>query len=330
MPNGVYYHRKSRSIFTHKLADELSKERHGKLLMSRVFQRYSSLFAEYADHFRNANDPPSAFWMSYIDMIELLLQMIRASREGNWELHLSCIRQMLPWCFAYNAITYSRYMSAYYSDMTKLQDDHLEIYKFMGNGGFSVQLSKENTFGRISVDQTLEETVNKDTQTAGGTKGLSLRPGAVQRYYLMAEFRALFLRNLREMVGYAKGKHGHADLQSSRNAQDKKDVTAMADLIKNWTDPFAGHGQLSSISTEAVAITAIAEGLASAFKVGEAAYADFKKTHLESQPTTVRIYDTLKKQKLKTFNALSTTKKVAKNKDTPKPFFARIEICLLG
>ena len=79
-------------------------------------------------------------------------------------------------------------------------------------------MSKDNTFGGIHVDQTLEETVNKDTQTPGGTKGFSLKPGALQRYYLTAEFRTLFLRNLREMVGYAKGKHGHADLPSSRIA----------------------------------------------------------------------------------------------------------------
>ena len=113
---------------------------------------------------------------------------------------------------------------------------------------FSVQLSEDNTFGRIPVDETLEETVNKDTQMPGGTKGFSLKPGAVQRYYLTAEFRTLFLRNLREKVGYAKGKHGHADLHSSRIAQDEKDVVAMVDFIKNWTDPFVGHMQLSSLS----------------------------------------------------------------------------------
>ena len=72
---------------------------------------------------------------------------------------------MLPWCFSYNAINYARYMSAYYSDMTSLPDEHPEVDEFMRNGGFSVQMSEENTFGRIPVDQTLEETVNKDTQT---------------------------------------------------------------------------------------------------------------------------------------------------------------------
>lgn len=175
-------------------------------------------------------------------------------------------------------------------------------------------MSQDNAFGRIPVDQTLEETVNKDTQTPGGTKSFSLKPGAVQRYYLTAEFRTLFLHNLHKMVGYAKVKHGHADLNSSRIAKDEKDVAAMVDLIKNWTDPFPGHTQLTSISTGAVATNAIAEDLASAYKVGEAAYANFKKTRLESQPPTVKFHDTLKKQKLKTFSALSKTK-VAKNKD---------------
>ena len=118
------------------------------------------------------------------------------------------------------------------------------------------------------------------------------------------------------MVGYAKEKHGHADLHSSRIARDEKDVAAMVDVIKNWTDPLAVHMQLSSISTVAVATTGIAEDLTTAYKVGETAYADFKKTRLESQLPTVRFNGKLKKQKLKTFNALLKTKTLAKGKDT--------------
>ena len=34
-------------------------------------------------------------------------------------------------------------------------------------GGFSVQLGSNNPTGRIPVDQTIEEIVNKDTQTPG-------------------------------------------------------------------------------------------------------------------------------------------------------------------
>ena len=127
----------------------------------------------------------------------------------------------------------------------------------------------------------------------------------------------MFLHSLREIVGYVKGKHGHVDVHSSRIAHDEKDVAAMVGLIKNWTYLFPGHLQLSGISAGVVATTAIAKDLSTAYKVGEAAYADFKKTLLESQPLTERFNDKLKMQKLKFFSALSKTKTVTKaGKDT--------------
>ena len=39
------------------------------------------------------------FWLSYMDMVSLLLRFVRASREGNWADHLVCIGEMLPWMF---------------------------------------------------------------------------------------------------------------------------------------------------------------------------------------------------------------------------------------
>ena len=42
----------------------------------------------------------------------------------------------------------------------------------------------------------MSETVNKDMQTAGGTKGFSLKPSSVQKHYMMSEFRTSFLGKL--------------------------------------------------------------------------------------------------------------------------------------
>ena len=61
--------------------------------------------------------------------------------------------------------------------MTSLSTTHPDVDEYLKAGGFSTQMSDRNTFGRIPVDQTIEETVNKDTQTPGGTKGFSLRKG---------------------------------------------------------------------------------------------------------------------------------------------------------
>ena len=72
--------------------------------------------------------------------------------------------------------------------MPQLSSDHPDAHEYLMQGGFSLQLGVKNPFGRIPVDQTIEETVNKDIQTPGGTKGFSLNPGTVSRYYLTSEY----------------------------------------------------------------------------------------------------------------------------------------------
>ena len=93
---------------------------------------------------------------------------------------------MIPWCFAYDQVNYARHLASYLSDMSHLEKEHPDVLAYLRSGGFSVQIGPMNPFGRIPVDQTCEETVNRDTQTPGDTKEFSLKPGAVSKYYLHA------------------------------------------------------------------------------------------------------------------------------------------------
>ena len=97
--------------------------------------------------------------------------------KGNWHLHITCIRHIIPWCFATDKTNYARYLPVYCLQMSKLDEISPELHRHFMNGGFSVQMGEANKFGRVAVDQTLEETINRDTQTAGGTKGFSLKQG---------------------------------------------------------------------------------------------------------------------------------------------------------
>jgi len=90
-----------------------------------------------------------------------------ASCERDWNLHLASVRAMIPWCFAYDRLNYARYLPYYYAEMSRLFTTHPDVYSEFMRGGFSVQLGPTNSFGRIPVDQTIEETINKDTQTPG-------------------------------------------------------------------------------------------------------------------------------------------------------------------
>ena len=49
---------------------------------------------------------------------------IRATRQVNWNLHLTAFRAMLPWFFIWDGINYARYDSAYMLEMTALEKTH--------------------------------------------------------------------------------------------------------------------------------------------------------------------------------------------------------------
>ena len=199
----------------------------------------------------------------------------------------------------------------------------------LGTGIFT--MGSLNPFGKIPVSQTIEETINKDTQTPGGTKGFSLKhdqtPGgtkgfslkhdAVQKYVLNAEYRSIFLRQLREMVGLGGSKLNHPDLQPTI-IKDEADVQALVSLTDNcWINPFrADQDNLVNLATAAMATTDIANDLVNSSKIGEAAYQEFKINRLEKdEASRSDFFATMRKQKLKTFCDLHTKKVKCKGRE---------------
>ena len=100
---------------------------------------------ELLHHFRKLDRGPMfKFWVSFLEMVEVLLTFINASREGNWFRHLSCMCEMLPWFFAYDQVNYSRYGTYYYCTITQLEHKHHQIYEHLANSNLSVQMSTIN------------------------------------------------------------------------------------------------------------------------------------------------------------------------------------------
>ena len=125
----------------------------------------------------------------YIDRVEIMSNLIESiKREANWTLSvINKINDSMV--FAYERINYAQSFSAYYAEMSNLPTEHPDVHEYLNNDGFSVQIGATNPFGRIPVDQTIEKTINKDTQKQGGTKGFSLKPGAINKVHLTAEYR---------------------------------------------------------------------------------------------------------------------------------------------
>ena len=76
---------------------EFSTEKFNRLLSMPDFQAIFDLYNEYH---KEDNGPLKFFWNSYLEMVEVLMKFVQATREGNWDLDLEWIKEMLPWFFA--------------------------------------------------------------------------------------------------------------------------------------------------------------------------------------------------------------------------------------
>ena len=70
------------------LYNDLCQREFDAVTKSQAYSEFIVLYDKYLDYLRNSNGKLCSFWMSYLDIVETLLNLLRASREGNWELHL--------------------------------------------------------------------------------------------------------------------------------------------------------------------------------------------------------------------------------------------------
>ena len=99
--------------------------------------------------------------------INLLKQLITADREGDWNIHLCTVQELLSFFRTTNSINYLRYASWYLEKMRKLPEDHPKIYEKSIKGGFVVQ-TKPGFFQSTSPDIKLEQTINRLQKSSGG------------------------------------------------------------------------------------------------------------------------------------------------------------------
>ena len=310
------------------MTNDLCQHSFDSLLKSQSMVKVMEIWGKFLNHLRYDNGDLSAFWMSYLDFMEtIVLGLLRGTREGNWYMHLHAIKSMIPWCFAYDKINYARYLTPYLAQMMSLDENHPEVFEEFKSGGFSVQLSSINPFGRIPVDQTTETTVNKDTKTPGGTTGFSLKPSTLQRHYLTAEYRSAFLGHLRQMLQGSNSGGVHTDLAKSRITKDEQAVSAVVDLVKGWINPFSENLELINISTAKTVPQDVCNDIKMAYKIGEKGYQIFREERMESIPQVKKFNDPMEKNKLKTFSSINKKKQV---KTTGRSIILKADRSLFG
>ena len=120
-------------------------------------QNYSNELITFKENLAKESNL-AKFWFSFLDMCEILFNLLYATRSGQWYLYVAAVRQSLPWFFAYDRTNYSRYLTTHFQDLSSLEVDFPFIYEEFTKGNFSVQLSSSNPFGRMEADKVIETT----------------------------------------------------------------------------------------------------------------------------------------------------------------------------
>ena len=121
-------------------------------------------FAEFCQDYEIS--PLTAFWSSYLEMMQVLMNYMKSTKLGGWHLYINSVGNMLPWFHVYNNHNYGRHFTYYWGTQQDLPNTHPNIYSKYLNGGFSVKQS-EGCFNKVPPDQVIEQTTNKDQKVTG-------------------------------------------------------------------------------------------------------------------------------------------------------------------
>jgi hypothetical protein len=171
-----------------------------EILRSAEFQEKASAYFSFVDEQSN-NCRTYQFWSSYLWMVEQLMDLIRATRVGDWQLHLSVVRKIIPWFFSYNHQNYARYSPFYWLEMSDLPQTHPDTHDQFISGSWVVQRQNRYGFSKVACDQVIEQTINRASKTGGGIGGYTQCETAVKRWILSQPQRAEIAEKCEVLAG---------------------------------------------------------------------------------------------------------------------------------
>ena len=102
-----------------------------------------------------------------MELVEIMLDFMRAYRIRDWKLHLQTFEKRLPWFSTYDHLNYyDRWVPVYYEDKLSLEQSAPEVYQDFVGGNFVVKKTN-GAFNQAPIYQATEW-VNKVYKLSNG------------------------------------------------------------------------------------------------------------------------------------------------------------------
>ena len=100
--------------------------------------------------------PQFKFWTLTLKLKLLVLSFVRSIRMGDFRLYKEYIKSLLPWFFALDHTSYSRWLSVLLVDMFQLEEINTDIATAFKNDMF-VENKTRRKFSSIGIDHAHEQ-----------------------------------------------------------------------------------------------------------------------------------------------------------------------------
>ncbi|CAK1588860.1 unnamed protein product [Parnassius mnemosyne] len=196
------------------------------------------------------NGPTAALWVQYFNMVTLMKKYINFERCGDWDGHLACVQQIIPFFHASGHFQYAKCAHIYVQDMMQLKNSHPQTYKEFAEKGFFTINRTGTPWAGVWSDMVIEQTLMRSMKSSGGlTRGRGITDSVLAKWVCGSPGCTAICTSLEEFaeVVFASGEQ-HVDFRQSRQQRDSRDRAK----IREWFSehpPFPKLNSLISLST---------------------------------------------------------------------------------
>eukprot|EP00057_Strongylocentrotus_purpuratus_P007692 XP_011662166.1 PREDICTED: uncharacterized protein LOC105437364 [Strongylocentrotus purpuratus] len=293
-----------------KKCEELRKKLHERDSdIKQVFEEVTSMIKEhYQTTILQEKDEMATFLLNYMKQVESLLHVIRASRQGNWELHLASMEEQVKYYFAHDLYNYARLVPIYLLQMHSLKTSDPTTWDALKAGDFMVTKSGI-PFTNLFVDQTLEQLI-REVKVAGGITGITQNEEALGRFFLIAPELVILIQDFQDAycctINDSQTTKEHYQLSGSVALRMHRNSSKIKKAIIRHCEgnPFEIMSmKLMNMVSNMQVPEAFKEDILERDVKGKIMFQEFVSDRIVESSAKKSIWDPMRKAKLKTFSS---------------------------
>ena len=247
--------------------------------------------------------PQFLYWNDTLELEMLYNRFIQSQREGNLDLYIEVLGEIIPCFFTFNHSNYARWLPVHVRDLVNLQAQHPDLYAEFQKGNFVVQRS-DARYSLMAKDQSHEH-LNNEIKHSGGYSSLNSDDpttlliqilASPQRAELIKKFEAgmLMHTDMEERTHYQHHEEGHA-FQVRFNAH----VKMLLEVLRP-TNPFKDRSpHLSTLHSKVVMDVAVVNCMRDWRLIGQVLYSEYAKSRFKEGSKAIT--DTIHRNNMATF-----------------------------